>query len=67
MYYVGFTYTEAMNLPIWQRKWFLDRTVKEFNNAKDAGTRAAHDNTPDQRSMRGMARDHVPARGRRFT
>ena len=66
MYYVGFTYTEAMSLPIWQRTWFLERTVREFKNTQNS-SRGAHDNTPDQRAMRGMSRENVPARGRRFT
>ena len=70
MYYVGFTYTEAYSLPVWQRIWFIERTNEEFKKAADAqsdASRAAHSNTADQRAMRGMHRDQVPANLRRFT
>ena len=70
MYYVGFTYTEAYGLPVWQRIWFIERTNEEFKRANEAqsdASRAAHANTPDARQMRGMARDRVPANLRRFT
>ena len=70
MYYIGFSYTGAYNLPVWQRHWFIERTNEEFKRAKDANSdasRAAHANSPDQRSMRGMARDQAPANLRRFT
>ena len=70
MYYVGFTYTESYNLPVWQRIWFIERTNEEFKKAQDANSdasRAAHANSADQRAMRGMARDQVPSRLRRFT
>ncbi len=70
MYYIGFTYTEAYNLPVWQRIWFIERTNEEFKRASEANSdasRAAHANTPDHRQMMGRARDQVPARLRRFT
>lgn len=69
MYYMGFTYTEAVRLPIWQRQWFLERIQKEMNPDKkdDSMSRAAHDNDPASRAMNGLARDHVPAKLRRFT
>ena len=70
MYYIGFTYTEAYNLPVWQRIWFINRTNEEFKKANEAqsdASRAAHANTPDQRALRGMARQQAPARLRRFT
>lgn len=67
---MGFTYVEAYELPIWQRIWFIQRIQKEFKEAAERqqnASRAAHDNTPDQRSMQGYARDATPARLRRFT
>jgi len=70
MYYVGFTYNEAYNLPIWQRVWFINRTNEEFKKAADKDqnmSRAAHHNSPDHRSMAGRARSQVPANLRRFT
>jgi hypothetical protein len=70
MYYMGFTYTEAYNLPIWQRIWFIERTNKELKSASDQGVnanRAAHGNSSDQRSLMGRHRENVPAKLRRFT
>lgn len=68
MYYIGFTYQDAYNLPIWKRNWFLERTMKEFKNSKGEGTptKAAHHNAPDQRALMGLRPD-APARLRRFT
>lgn len=67
---MGFTYKEALDLPIWQRKWFIDRINREFKRASESGsdaTRAAHHNTPQTRALQGKARQHVPAKLRRFT
>lgn len=71
MYYMGFGYTEAMSVPLARRRWFIERVNKEFDKSREAGgdpaSKAAHDNTPDQRQMRGMSRDNVPAKLRRFS
>ena len=72
MYYMGFTYVEAYNIPIWQRYWFLERLNKEIKRANEASngnasTRAAHQNSPDARAMMGRARSQVPSKLRRFT
>ena len=64
---MGFTYREAYTLPIWQRVWFIERIAEEFKQAADRGSKAAHDNTPEQRTMMGRSRTHVPANQRRFT
>lgn len=66
MYYMGFSYNEAMSLPIWQRQWFIQRMQDEFEKANNA-SKAAHSNTSDQRAMRGNSRSEVPAKLRRFT
>ncbi len=70
MYYVGFTFDEAYRLPIWQRRWFIERTSKEFKRSSETGdgsSRAAHANSAEQRSMLGRARQDPPARLRRFS
>ena len=70
MYYMGFTYVEAYNIPIWQRVWFIKRIQKEIKRAnKDGGdaSRAAHANTPDARAWMGRHRAQVPSKLRRFT
>lgn len=66
MYYMGFTYNEAMSLPVWQRKWFLDRMIRELQESRGA-SRAAHDNDAGRRQLMGMHRNQVPAKLRRFT
>ncbi len=73
MYYMGFTYIEAYNIPVWQRNWFIARINKEFKNANErnkgqgAESRAAHMNSPEARQLQGRARHQVPANLRRFT
>jgi len=66
MYYMGFSHREATVLPIWQRKWFIDRFVQEMKESQ-GGDKAAHNNSPDVRAMQGRARSQVPAKLRRFT
>jgi len=65
MYYLGFTYQDAYNVPIWQRLWFIDRLQKEIN--KTNNSKAAHHNDPGTRQMQGRHRNQVPARHRKFT
>ena len=67
MYYMGFTYTECMQLPIWQRKWFLERLLKEMEQSNGQNSRAAHANDPATRSMTGLHTSQTPAKLRRFT
>ena len=61
---------EGYNLPIWQRIWFINRIndeIKRANEANAPASRAAHDNSPEQRALMNKNRDHVPANLRRFT
>lgn len=70
MYYMGFTYVESYNLPIWQRIWFIKRINTEFERANEKNSdasRAAHSNSAEMRAMQGRARSQVPAKLRRFT
>jgi len=70
MYYLGFTHQEAYHLAIWKRSWFIQRIKEEFNRAAEANSqssRAAHDNTPENRALTGKNRTRPPARLRRFT
>ena len=70
MYWMGFTYSEAYHLPVWQRYWFIERINKELKSAQDAEvsqTRAAQHNDPQTRAMQGITRSNPPARLRRFT
>ena len=70
MYYMGFTYVEGYNLPIWQRIWFIQRLNKEIKQANDresGASRAAHANSSDARALAGRHRTQVPSKLRRFT
>lgn len=71
MYYMGFSYTEAMNLPVEYKHWFLERVVKEINKSSEGGegtqSRAPHNNTPDMRALQNKSNPYAPARNRRFT
>lgn len=66
MYYMGFSYEEAYNLPVWQRVWFIKRINKEIK-ASQGQSHAAHTNSPDSRTMMGRSRAQVPSKLRRFT
>ena len=68
MYHCGFSLIETMNMPVSYKRWFLERISKEYQGKNaEAPTRAAHQNTPEIRSLQGMNRDTVPSRLRRFT
>jgi hypothetical protein len=67
MYYVGFSYHDAFNMPVWQRIWFIDRLIEELKRSNNEQSRAAHANTPDARALAGKYRSQVPANLRRFT
>ncbi len=69
MYYGGFLYSEAYNLPVAYRKWFVERIGKELNKkgGGDTPSRALHQDTPEMRALTGKTRDHAPSRLRRFS
>jgi len=70
MYYCGFTYGGARDLPLSYRRWFIKRINREISQSRDGGseeTRAAHHNTTEIRSMQGRTRTQVPHRMVRFT
>ena len=70
MYYAGFTYTEAYNLPVAYKAWFIKRIQKELSRSQEDGgaqSRALHQNTPDIRALQNKTRTETPSRLRRFT
>ena len=71
MYYMGFTYQDTRNIPVWKRKWFIDRLKKEFESAKENNTqtysKASHMNTSEQKMFRGSFRESSPSRLNRPT
>jgi hypothetical protein len=69
-YYGGLTASEAYNLPVPVKRWWVDRIVKELNKGKEgegSSNRALHANSPELRQLQGMQRPQVPSRLRRFT
>lgn len=72
MYYGGFTYTEAYNLPVRYKLWFINRIAKELKKSSDGeapqGDRSAHNNNPETAALMGRVRSaNTAARNRRFT
>ena len=73
MYYGGFTFTEAYNIPVAYKRWFVERIGKEMKGSSDkdgnntGNSRAPHHNPPDVAEMMGKSRSQVPSRLRRFT
>ena len=70
MYYGGFTWRETQMMPVFYKRWFIERIQKELKRTSDEGqvaSRALHQNSPDVRAMQGMSRDTAPSRLRRFT
>lgn len=71
MYWMGFTFTEAMNLPMAYKRWYIERLKTELEkkgtNGEVVPSKAPHQMTPEARQLMGHARDMSPARLRRFT
>lgn len=70
MYYGGFTYKEAYNIPVSYKRWFIERISRELSRSKDDGanhSRALHDNPAELRALSGNARTESPSRLRRFS
>lgn len=71
MYWLGFTFTEAMNLPMTYKRWYIERLTKELEKKGPSGetvpSKAPHQMTQEARQLMGHARDQSPARLRRFT
>jgi hypothetical protein len=63
MYYGGFSYIEAYNIPVWQRFWFVKRISKEIEKA-NGGNKAE---SSQARAWSGKHRSQAPMRQRRFT
>lgn len=65
MHHLGFTYADAMQLPVSYKRWFIERIVKERNDSAANGqtsSRTMQANDPDVRAMQGKQRHSVPAR-----
>lgn len=70
MYYMGFSYKEAYDLPVSYKRWFIQRVVKELNKGAETGqnqSKALHQNSPDVRALQGKQRPETPSKLRRFT
>jgi hypothetical protein len=69
-YYGGHLWSEVYRMPIAEKRWYIDRIVKELNRTHEQGntqSRALHQNAPDVRELQGMSRPQSPSRLRRFT
>ena len=63
VYYMGMTYRDAYNLPIWKRSWYLKRLIDEISksNGQSKSTSA------QARALGNKTRPDGPHRTRRFT
>ena len=66
MYYGGFTYTEASQVPIQYRIWFINRIGKEIEKS-NGQSKATDQNEPGMAALLGKHRGNTPARMHRFT
>ena len=63
MYYIVFSYRDAYRLPIYQRKWFIERVIQEIKNTNTSkGHKSAEEN-----ALTGKMRTQSPANLRRFS
>jgi len=63
MYYIGFAWSDAYNLPISIRKWFIKRFIKEISKENNpAPVKATHHQTPETRMFQGSHRLQSPNR-----
>ena len=44
IYHLGFTYSDAYNLPVWKREWFLNKFIHDLKAEKEI--RGAHTSQP---------------------
>ena len=63
---MGFSYGESYTLPIYKRRWFINRLNEEIKNSQGQN-RGAQANEPSTRALQGRGRSEVPAKLRRFT
>ena len=65
MHHLGFTYADAMQLPVTYKRWFIERIIRERNESAENGhtsSRTMQANDPHVRAMQGKQRTDVPAR-----
>jgi hypothetical protein len=69
---MGFTLSECKSLPLMEKRWYIERMLKEIKQSSDAEgaatqSRAIQHNTPDMRALQNRVHPNPPARLRRFT
>ncbi len=62
---MGVSYSDCRKMPVRYRTWFIKRVADEIK--KTGASRTQADNDPVSRQMKGMTRDNVPSKLRRFT
>lgn len=70
MYHLGSSFKETEELPLWQIRWYIERTKKEYKEAAEAqskGKPTVSPNSPAARALSGARRAQVPARLKRKT
>ena len=72
MFHGKLTWTEAYNLPITYKRWYIQRVIKELNKSNSEGTEGATQSrdlqsSPEVRETQGRSRTQSPSRLRRFS
>lgn len=60
---MGMTYAEAYNMPIWKRRWYLERVIQEIKKASGD----SKGNSAETRGLSNKLRPSGPQRTKRFT
>ena len=63
VYYMGMTYSEAYNMAIWKRRWYLQRVIEEINKSNGD----SKGNSSETRGLSNKLRPDGPQRTKRFT
>jgi hypothetical protein len=70
MYYGGFTWRETTHMPVFYKRWLIERINRELTKTSESGqtqSRALHQNDAESRALMGRTRDQSPSRLRRFS
>lgn len=65
MYYLGFSYCDSYQLPIFKRKWFIKRFIKEVTPKDDNANvpvKATHLQSPETNIFKSASRTFSPNR-----
>ena len=60
-YYGGWSFSEAYNLPIGLRTWFIERLAKQLNDEQEAQERAMRGHGSQTQTLNAFNQPSIPA------